>query len=116
MASTPKSPRRTRKKLSHVDGTGKARMVDISGKPATLREATARGWLKINAEALRAVRSNSLEKGDILAVGSQATAGRLPDRIVLLDIEPETARARLGFWYNMPITPLLSSANASRAC
>ena len=72
MVTTRKQQRRPRKALSHVDGAGKARMVDISGKPATLREATARGWLKINAEALRAVRSNSLEKGDILAVARLA--------------------------------------------
>ncbi|MHC4844598.1 MAG: dTMP kinase, partial [Planctomycetota bacterium] len=37
-----------------------------------------------------------LEQEDILAVGRQATAGRLPDRVVLLDIDPAAASARLG--------------------
>jgi dTMP kinase len=37
-----------------------------------------------------------LDEADILVVGRQATAGRLPDRVVLLDIDPEVAEARLG--------------------
>jgi cyclic pyranopterin phosphate synthase len=58
--------------LTHVDGSGKARMVDISGKEATIREAVARGWLEISQEATEAVLSNSLKKGDLLAVARLA--------------------------------------------
>jgi cyclic pyranopterin phosphate synthase len=85
MAARKKGAARAPKKLSHVDQAGKARMVDISGKPPTLREATARGWLEIGPEALAAVRSNSLAKGDILAVarlagiqGAKETASLVP--------------------------------------
>lgn len=72
-ATRARAARQTAKRaLSHVDSSGQARMVDISGKKPTLREAVARGWLQISREALRAVRSNSLKKGDILAVARLA--------------------------------------------
>ncbi|HXI03365.1 MAG TPA: cyclic pyranopterin monophosphate synthase MoaC [Candidatus Saccharimonadales bacterium] len=59
-------------RLSHVDAKGEARMVDVSGKPPTAREAVARGWLQVSREALRAVRDNALAKGDLLAVARLA--------------------------------------------
>jgi len=55
-------------KLTHVDETGAVRMVDISGKPPTLRRAVAEGMVTFGAEAFRLLAANKLAKGDALAV------------------------------------------------
>lgn len=54
--------------LTHLDETGKARMVDIAGKAATARTAIAEGRIAMAADALAAVRDASAAKGDVLAV------------------------------------------------
>ena len=54
--------------LTHFDAAGNAVMVDVSGKPVTAREATARGILTMNAEAFAAVQSGTVKKGDVLCV------------------------------------------------
>jgi cyclic pyranopterin monophosphate synthase len=54
------------KKLSHYDGTGRARMVDVSGKSATKRDAEASGFVSIKPEVLAALPENP--KGDPLEV------------------------------------------------
>lgn len=55
-------------KLTHIDETGAARMVDISAKPATYREATATGRIDMAADALAAIRAGTVKKGDVLSV------------------------------------------------
>ena len=47
-------------------------MVDVSAKPATARAARAEGRIRMSAEALRAIRDNTLAKGDVLAVARVA--------------------------------------------
>ena len=54
--------------LTHLDAAGAARMVDVSAKPATAREATATGRIAMSAAALAAVRDGAAAKGDVLAV------------------------------------------------
>jgi len=54
------------KKLSHYDGAGRARMVDVSGKSATKREAEASGFVSMNPAVLAALPKNP--KGDPLEV------------------------------------------------
>jgi cyclic pyranopterin monophosphate synthase len=54
------------KKLSHYDDAGRARMVDVSGKGATRREAEASAFVKMNPAVLEALPKNS--KGDPLEV------------------------------------------------
>lgn len=54
--------------LTHVDAQGAARMVDISAKPATVREATASGRIDMNDAARTAIRESTIKKGDVLAV------------------------------------------------
>ena len=54
-------------KLTHLDSHGAARMVDVGGKPETVRSATATGRILMSAEALEAVREGSGPKGDVLA-------------------------------------------------
>lgn len=59
--------------LSHFDAeSGRARMVDVSGKPATLRSATARGRIRISAELVETLRAGTLEKGDAFTVAKTA--------------------------------------------
>ena len=54
--------------LTHVDPTGAARMVDVSGKPVTARYARASGCIRMRPETLALIRANELGKGDVLAV------------------------------------------------
>jgi len=53
--------------LTHLDSRGKARMVDVGGKPESARSATATGRIRMSPEALKAVREGSGPKGDVLA-------------------------------------------------
>ena len=53
--------------LSHLDEAGRARMVDVSEKTATVREATARGRVLMAPETLAAIASGSVAKGDVFA-------------------------------------------------
>ena len=61
-----------RSKLSHVDEKGRAKMVDVSAKPVTLREAIAEGWVTMAAETLRAIAEERVPKGEVLAVARVA--------------------------------------------
>jgi cyclic pyranopterin phosphate synthase len=58
--------------LSHVDEHGAARMVDVSDKAVTTREAVARGRIGMSSEAFKAVRDATLKKGDALQVARLA--------------------------------------------
>jgi len=55
-------------RLSHTDGSGRARMVDVSGKDESERYALASGAIRMSATTLDAIRANALKKGDVLAV------------------------------------------------
>ncbi len=52
--------------LSHMDAEGRVQMVDVSEKPATVREAVARGQISMSRGAVTAVREVTLKKGDAL--------------------------------------------------
>jgi cyclic pyranopterin phosphate synthase len=54
--------------LTHVDETGAARMVDVSGKDVTARTATASGRVLVSAEVVALLRGEGVPKGDALAV------------------------------------------------
>jgi len=58
----------TERKLSHLDDEGKARMVDVSGKPATARTAVATGRVLMKRETFELIRGGGVVKGDVLAV------------------------------------------------
>jgi len=58
--------------LSHVDGEGRARMVDVGGKPDQLRRARASGRIALAADTVRLVRENAMAKGDVLTVAEIA--------------------------------------------
>jgi cyclic pyranopterin phosphate synthase len=59
-------------KLSHVDGEGRARMVDVGAKDVTRREAAASAFVKLGAATLRLVRTNQVAKGDVLSTARLA--------------------------------------------
>jgi cyclic pyranopterin monophosphate synthase len=72
--------------FTHLDESGAARMVDVSGKQVTARTARATGFVRLSAACVAALRSGDVPKGDALAVariaGIQA-AKRTPDLVPL---------------------------------
>jgi cyclic pyranopterin phosphate synthase len=73
-------------RLTHLDDSGAARMVDISAKPATRREATAEGFIHVAKDALQAIAEQAVRKGDVLATARIAgimAAKRTADLIPL---------------------------------
>lgn len=58
--------------LSHTDESGRARMVDVSGKPETTRTATAEGAVRMSRAAFEEVQAQTVAKGDVLAVAQIA--------------------------------------------
>ena len=58
--------------LTHIDETGRARMVDVSDKPATAREALAAGFVRMAPETLALALSGEGKKGDVRAVAEIA--------------------------------------------
>src|SRR5215469_6254069 len=74
------------KGLSHLTPAGDARMVDVSAKAETVREAVARATLHMKPATLAAIRAGQLAKGDVLGVARTAgimAAKRTPDLIPL---------------------------------
>ena len=72
--------------LTHLDDQGRARMVDVGGKPATERWARARAIVSFSKETLAKVRAGDLPKGDLRAVAELAgvlAAKRTPELIPL---------------------------------
>jgi cyclic pyranopterin phosphate synthase len=58
--------------LSHLDSTGRAKMVDVGAKPETERLAVARGEVRMRSETLALIREGNLKKGDVIAVAQLA--------------------------------------------
>ena len=59
-------------KLSHIDNSGRARMVDVSEKKASQRVAIARGAVVMQESTLELIEAGSIKKGDVLAVAQVA--------------------------------------------
>lgn len=81
----PSSGGETPAGFSHLDESGHARMVDVSAKDVTAREAVAEGFVQLSADAVRALRDDTAPKGDVLAVariagiqGAKRTADLVP--------------------------------------
>lgn len=58
--------------LSHIDETGRARMVDVSGKPDTSRLAIAKGEIIMRKETLDLINAGAIKKGEVLSVAQIA--------------------------------------------
>jgi cyclic pyranopterin phosphate synthase len=94
--------------LTHVDASGAARMVDVTGKEQTARTAVATGTLRTTAEVVELLRRDGLPKGDALATARIAGimgAKRTPDLVplchpialsgVTLDLEADGSEIRI---------------------
>jgi len=92
--------------LSHLDAEGRARMVDVSDKPVTAREAVARGRVAVSPSAMRLVREGRLEKGGVVEVARLAgilaakrTAEAIPlcHPLPLTHVDVDVVPRRAGF-------------------
>jgi cyclic pyranopterin phosphate synthase len=80
-------------KLSHLDETGKVRMVDVGQKPDTERTAIAKGEVVMRSDTLELIRAGAIKKGDVLSVAQVAgimAAKRTSDLIPLCHPLPLT--------------------------
>lgn len=80
-------------KLTHIDESGRATMVDVSHKSETERSATARGCVRMQAETLSLIIEGNMKKGDVLTVAQLAgvmAAKRTSDLIPLCHPLPLT--------------------------
>jgi cyclic pyranopterin phosphate synthase len=80
------APKQAATGLTHVDEAGAARMVDVSAKPVSTREAVASGRVVVGADVVRLLRGEGVPKGDALAVARIAGimgAKRTPDLVPL---------------------------------
>jgi cyclic pyranopterin phosphate synthase len=74
------------KSLSHMDESGRPRMVDVAGKPDTVRQATARGRVVMQPATFQIIKGGGTAKGDVLSVAQLSgisAAKRTPDLIPL---------------------------------
>jgi cyclic pyranopterin phosphate synthase len=81
-------------RLTHLDDSGYAHMVDVGGKPETERIAVARGEVRMKRETLELIRAGALKKGDVLTVAQVAgitAAKRTSDLIPLCHSLPLTS-------------------------
>lgn len=60
------------KKITHLDDKGRARMVDVTEKPETVREAVARGSVYMSRQTLGLIKDKKVPKGDVLCVSRVA--------------------------------------------
>lgn len=75
--------------FTHLDASGHARMVDVTGKQPTVRAATARGFVRVAPATIAALRDGSVPKGDVLAVARVAgiqAAKKTPDLLPLAHV------------------------------
>jgi cyclic pyranopterin phosphate synthase len=91
--------------FTHFDEAGRARMVDISAKAETVREAIAAGAIHMRPETLALIRAGRVAKGDVLAIaqvagimGAKQTAHLIPmcHSLLLTNVEMSFATTDLG--------------------
>jgi cyclic pyranopterin monophosphate synthase len=92
--------------LTHVDGSGRVRMVDVGAKPITAREAVAHGTIAVSAAVQRLVRSGRVRKGDPLEtarlagiMAAKRTSEIIPlcHPIALSHVDVDIAPTRTGY-------------------
>ncbi len=74
------------KKLTHLDETGRPRMVDVTGKPDTHRRAVAKGLVRMQPATFSCLQDGQIAKGDVLTVAQLAgitATKKTPDLIPL---------------------------------
>ena len=93
-------------RLSHVDSRGRVRMVDVSDKAVTAREAVARGHVRMSRTAIRLIRTGAVKKGDPLQtarlagiMAAKQTSALIPlcHPLALSHVDVSIAPARNGY-------------------
>jgi len=99
--------------LTHLDASGRARMVDIGQKAETARVAYAEGAIRMSVEAMSAIERNELSKGDAIAtariagvMAAKRTSELIPlchplsltDAGIDIDFDPELPGLRVTGW------------------
>ncbi len=77
--------------FTHLDETGRARMVDVSGKPRVRRSARATGTIYLNNETVRRIKDRLIEKGDVLAAARIAGINAAKQTARLIPLCPDIA-------------------------
>lgn len=102
--------------LTHVAPGGEARMVDVSEKPESARQATARGTIRMKRETLEAIRANQMKKGDVVSVARVAgvmAAKRTAELIPLCHSIPlHDVQIAVAFDESLPGLEISSSARS----
>lgn len=90
------------KTFTHFDAAGNARMVDVSAKADTVREAVAAGTISMSAEAYRLVRNGGIAKGDVLGVARVAgiMAAKKVDDLIPMAHPLAIGKAEIDFTFN----------------
>ena len=60
------------RKLTHIDESGRANMVDVGAKSQQVRTAVAEGFIQLNDETIQLIRDNQNKKGDVITVAEIA--------------------------------------------
>ena len=84
--------------LTHIDASGRPRMVDVTRKPDTQREAVAKCLVRMKASTLERLKKGNMPKGDVLAVAQLAgimAAKQTPHIIPLCAIQFSSEMLRL---------------------
>jgi cyclic pyranopterin monophosphate synthase len=99
-----KPPRSERRRLTHVDRSGRPRMVDVSEKPVTARRATAEALVAVSPETMSMVIDGGGPKGDVLGVAEIAgvMAGKRTSELIPL-------------CHPLPLTDLVVAVTPDRA-
>ncbi len=91
-----------KKKFTHFDDTGNARMVDVSEKKETVRVATATGRISMIPEAYEMVKAGTMKKGDVLGVARIAgiLAAKKVDSLIPLCHPLAITKADVAFFFH----------------
>lgn len=98
--------------LTHFDQAGNARMVDVSNKMDTVREATAAGEITMSALAFEKIRQGTIAKGDVLSVARLAgiMAAKKVHDLIPLTHPLAITKVDVGFEMDEPCSTVLISA------
>lgn len=99
-------------KLSHMDSTGRARMVDVGPKAATRRHAVAEGRVRASHDLIEAVEKNALAKGNLLEVARLAgvQAAKRTDELIPLCHTLPLEHVNVEAWVDRPYIRLRAEA------
>lgn len=87
------------REFSHLDAAGKLRMVDVGEKPLSVRTAVATGKILMEVATLKAIRDNTLKKGDVLTTARLAgiMAAKRTDELIPLCHSLSLSEVRVEF-------------------